>query len=191
MLVKIGQAADHGFDEPLALLSDCHRRIERFLSVLRRIAEAYGGGKLEDADRRALAAALRYFETAAPRHAADEEESLFPRLRTASDPQAQDACDKLTRLEADHRVADEHHAAVHALGTRWLSSGTLASDDARALGERLLTLERLYREHMALEDSELFPAAGRVLNAADLEAVGREMARRRGVAFEPPAGVPR
>ena len=31
MLVKIGQPVDHGFDAPLGLLSDCHRRIEKFL----------------------------------------------------------------------------------------------------------------------------------------------------------------
>jgi hypothetical protein len=40
-----------------------------------------------------------------------------------------------------------------------------------------------------MQDQELFPAAGRVLSAADLEAVGREMAARRGVPFAPPAGL--
>ena len=33
MPIQIGQGADHSFDEPLGLLSDCHRRIEQFLGV--------------------------------------------------------------------------------------------------------------------------------------------------------------
>ena len=46
--------------------------------------------------------------------------------------------------------------------------------------------ERLYREHIAIEDHDVFPAAARVLSAADVEAVGREMAVRRGLAHGPP-----
>jgi hypothetical protein len=34
MPIQIGQPPGHDFDEPLGLLSDCHRRIEPFLHVL-------------------------------------------------------------------------------------------------------------------------------------------------------------
>lgn len=186
MLVKVGQHADHGFDTPLGLLSDCHRRIEQFLSVLATIADVRCGAALTEPDRQALEGALRYFDTAARRHAADEEESLFPRLRAADHPKAKAAVETLNRLEADHRTAEEHHAAVHTLGTRWLSEGILSAGDARRLGEHVAELKRLYTEHIAIEDRELFPAAGRVLSRAELEAVGREMAERRGVPFTPP-----
>jgi hemerythrin-like domain-containing protein len=188
MLVTIGQRVDHGFDSPLGLLSDCHRRIEGFLRVLSTIATVRRGAALGDADRHALEGALRYFDTAAPRHSADEEESLFPRLRATGDPEARAACDMVDRLEADHRVAEVHHAAVHALGVRWLSDGTLPETEATRMVGHLVELERLYREHIAVEDLELFPAAGRLLSASDLEAVGREMAARRGVPSTPAAG---
>ena len=191
MLVKIGQQADHGFDSPLGLLSDCHRRIERFLSVLATIAEVRGGEALEEADRRALEGALRYFETAAPRHSADEEESLFPRLRASEHPEAQAACEALDRLEGDHRVAERHHDAVHALGRQWLEDGALPERDAERLIRHLRELGALYSEHIRLEDQRLFPVAGRALGAAELEAVGREMAARRGVAFTAPDGLAR
>ena len=59
----------------------------------------------------------------------------------------------------------------------------------RALREHLVALERLYRRHIKVEDEEVFPAASRVLSAADLEAVGREMAGRRKVPFLPPPGL--
>jgi hemerythrin-like domain-containing protein len=187
MLVKIGGPVDHGFDAPLGLLSDCHRRIERFLEVLVAIADARRGAELSAPDRDALRAALQYFRTAAPRHSADEEESLFPRLRSSNDPAAREALARLDALEAEHRVAEDHHDAVHLLGERWLRIGTLRAGDARSLREHLAALERLYRHHIAIEDRELFPAAGQALNAADLEAVGREMAARRNVPFSPPA----
>jgi hemerythrin-like domain-containing protein len=189
MLVTIGQSADHGFDSPLGLLSDCHRRIERFLSVLATIARVRRGGPLPDADRQALEGALRYFDTAAPRHSADEEESLFPRLRAAPDGAARAAWNALARLEADHRVAEAHHDAVRAICVRWLSEGTLPAVEAETLARHLGGLERLYAEHIRIEDRELFPAAGRALSAADLEAVGREMAARRGVPYAPPPGI--
>ncbi|HQZ37971.1 MAG TPA: hemerythrin domain-containing protein [Vicinamibacterales bacterium] len=185
MPIKIGQRADHGFDEPLGLLSDCHRRIEHFLATLVMVTKARGGGALPDPDRRALEAALRYFDTAAPRHSADEEESLFPRLRAAAGSATQPALDALRRLEGDHREAERHHEQVSQLVRQWLSNGTLPEGEVQILTAGLATLERLYRDHIAVEDHEVFPAAGRVLSPADLEAVGREMAARRGVAFAP------
>lgn len=185
MLIRLGESADHGFREPLGLLSDCHRRIERFLAALVSVASR-GGARLEPQDRRLLEAALHYFATAAPRHTADEEESLFPRLRASGDPQAAAALEAVQRLEADHRVAEGHHAAVDDLGRRWLSVGTLPDTDAAALVQHLDALQRIYDAHINVEDRELFPTAARLLSRSELEAVGREMAHRRGVSFEPP-----
>jgi hemerythrin-like domain-containing protein len=185
MLIKPGNAADHGFNEPLGLLSDCHRRIERFLGALVLVA-GREGAQLEPADRRLLESALHYFATAAPRHTADEEESLFPRLRACGDPQAASALDAVERLESDHRAAEEHHAAVDNIGRRWLTEGTLGAAEAATLVRHLEALQRIYGAHIALEDRELFPTAGRLLSTGDLEAMGREMASRRGVPFEPP-----
>ncbi|MGH8639190.1 MAG: hemerythrin domain-containing protein, partial [Burkholderiales bacterium] len=86
MPIKIGQRVDHSFDEPLGLLSDCHRRIEHFLRVLATVAADAAGGPLTAEYRSALDGALRYFAVAAPKHTADEEVSLFPRLRNLDDP---------------------------------------------------------------------------------------------------------
>jgi hypothetical protein len=41
---------------------------------------------LNEEQRGAFEAALRYFREAAPKHTADEEESLFPRLRRIGAP---------------------------------------------------------------------------------------------------------
>jgi hemerythrin-like domain-containing protein len=180
MLLKIGNRPDHGFDEPLGLLSDCHRRIEQFLHVLASVADAANGGALGAADRTQLEAALAYFASAAPRHTADEEESLFPRLRASPDPAAAHACAALDRLEHDHAAADERHQAVDRLVRRWLEQGTLGTEEVAALRGHLGALRETYATHIAIEDRELFPAAARVLSREQLVEIGQEMAARRG-----------
>ena len=67
------------------MLGDCHRRMERFLSVLKMLASERQAAALNDQEQNALAASLKYFREAAPKHTADKEESLFPRMR-AADP---------------------------------------------------------------------------------------------------------
>jgi hemerythrin-like domain-containing protein len=179
MPIQIGRRPDHGYQEPFGLLSDCHRRIESFLEALMLIAAEAKGGPLSGSRRAELEAALAYFAAAAPKHTADEEESLFPRLRQSGEPAALKALQTLERLEGDHQDAERHHDAVDALGRRWLADGSLSSRDADALRDHLAALQAIYREHIAIEDRDLFPAAARVLSAADVSAIGREMAARR------------
>lgn len=179
MPIQIGQRPAHGFDEPLRLLTDCHRRIEHFLKVLLVLERQAADAPLPPGFRADLEQALTYFATAAPRHTADEDESLFPRLKTAGADTR--ILDLLTRLERDHEEADRHHLAVENVGRRWLAAGHLGSADRAELRVHLHGLRDLYEQHIALEDRELFPAAAEALSIAELQAVGREMARRRAV----------
>jgi hemerythrin-like domain-containing protein len=179
MTLRIGQARDHGFDEPLGLLSDCHRRIEHFLRVLTAVTDAAGGGPLTSAQRADVEAAVRYFASAAPTHTADEEESVFPRLRTSSDPRAAAALALVDRLERDHEGADRRHRAVEGLMRRWLDRNSLEPDRLAELRAQLEALRATYESHIAVEDDELFPTAARLLSAEELSEIGREMAARR------------
>jgi len=108
MPVQIGAKA-HSFPDPTGLLSDCHRRIEMFLKSLQQVAEIIDRPLTEEA-RSALESALRYFRESAPKHTADEEESLFPRLRQSHDPKMEAALQTLNGLESDHREAEALHA---------------------------------------------------------------------------------
>lgn len=181
MAVTIGSRPEHGFDQPLGLLSDCHRRIERFLGILQTVVAQAGGRPLSDEQRRAVDAALEYFRTAAPRHTADEEESLFPLLRASDDPAARAAMEVVRALEADHAAADATHAAVDSWYRRWIEAGSLAAPEAQELSRALAALRELYQRHIAVEDRELFPLAGRVLSREQLAQLGEEMAQRRGL----------
>jgi len=82
MPVQIGAKA-HPFSDPTGLLSDCHRRIEMFLGALEGVASVIDHPLTEET-RAALESALRYFREAAPKHTADEEESLFSKNSSKS-----------------------------------------------------------------------------------------------------------
>lgn len=56
MPMSLGTRSQPGFDRPLELMKDCHRRIERFIDVLIRVVDETAGGPLPDEHRRALEA---------------------------------------------------------------------------------------------------------------------------------------
>ncbi len=177
MPVQIGAKVE-GFSNPTGLLSDCHRRIEMFLGSLEAVAKLLDRPLAEEA-RRALASALRYFREAAPKHTADEEESLFPRLRRITHPEVQAALAELDALEKDHRWAVPLHDEVERLGQLALSHGHLSNTEAEAFREAVGKLAAMYRRHIQLEDRVVFPVAARLLPAAEQAALAGEMARRR------------
>ena len=181
MPVKLGARPEHDFDQPLGLLSDCHRRIENFLGVLLNVAETANGGSLTPPQREAIEASLRYFASAAPRHTEDEEHSLFPRMRSSRDPEVCSAIARIDALEADHRRADDAHAEVNQLAQKWLDGGSIEPPETLRLIELLRSLQSLYQRHIDVEDREIFPLAGRVLGADEIAVIGQEMARRRGL----------
>lgn len=179
MPIQIGQKKESDFTDPLGLLSDCHRRIEHFLAVLIRLCDKAKGGSLDAGERELLDKASTYFRNAAPKHTADEERSLFPRLRALTESEAPLA--RLAELEFEHDLAARDHQIVDSLATGWLSQGRLAPEDGVQMTEVLKRLSEIYSRHIAVEDRELFPLANRLLRPDGLAAVGREMAERRGL----------
>ncbi len=179
MAIQIGAKPSPTFEQPLELLSDCHRRVESFLRALIIVAEQAKGGTLDARQREALETALRYFREAAPKHTADEEESLFPRMRALGDA-AREALAKIDALEADHVTAKRDHDVVEQLGQKWLRNGSLHADAMQELTATLRNLHSIYEKHIAIEDNEVFPLAKKVVSAEELAEVGKEMAARRG-----------
>jgi hemerythrin-like domain-containing protein len=181
MPVTIGAKPSPDFSNPIELLIDCHRRIERFLAVLMKVAAQVKGGTMTKEQSSEWEQALDYFRNAAPRHTADEEESLFPRLRRMNQPQVESALAEMQKLEADHEQAAEWHEIVDQLGRKWLSEAMLVPDDAERLNQALANLSQLYSRHIAVEDESLFPVATAVLASTEKANIGTEMAQRRGL----------
>ena len=121
MAVQICAKPDSGFDDPIGMLKDCHRRIESFLGILCVVVGRAHGRNLTSEERSAIQAAIQYFRVGGKRHTADEEESLFPRLR-ASDMDLEE----VDRLENDHREADDLHYSVEQLYFQWVENGKVS-----------------------------------------------------------------
>lgn len=149
-----------------------------FLGTLVRLSE-FNGRELDDEARAALEASLKYFREAAPKHTADEEESLFPRMRRMKRVEVEEAIRKLDPLEKEHRRADVLHAEVNEVGNRWVSQGRLDASDAQRLQADVAELAGIYKDHIRIEDEIVFPVAGRLLPVVEKAAIAREMEGRR------------
>jgi hemerythrin-like domain-containing protein len=176
MAVQIGARPDSGFDDPLGMLADCHRRIERFLDILCGVAQQAQDRPLSSEERGAVEAALHYFREAGPRHNRDEEESVFPRLRGCG---ADEALDEMRRLEAEHGEAREQHDELDGLYSRLIEEGTLSLRDTSRLQTSAANLRQIYGEHIRIEEEIVFPCAARLIAPKELAAIGAEFRVRR------------
>ena len=176
MAIQIGAKPDSGFDDPIGMLKDCHRRIEHFLNILCTVAERVGDRSLTEEEHSAVKAALQYFHTGGERHTLDEEESLFPRLAGAAGAEDLKVID---RLENDHARASELHASVDWLYTSWITDGALERVDQQRLMSHTASLRQLYKTHIEIEENVIFPRAAEMLDNDALSAIGNEFNTRR------------
>ncbi|MGA3047266.1 MAG: hemerythrin domain-containing protein [Terracidiphilus sp.] len=175
MAIQIGGKPDSGFDDPIGMLKDCHRRIESFLGILFIVVDRAQGRNLTGEECDAAKAALEYFRTGGQRHTADEEESLFSRLRK-SDAKS---FEEIDRLEDDHREANNLHNSVERLYSGWIESGSLSAEDTRRLLSETARLKELYSAHIELEETIVFARARQILDSQSIAAIGAEFRFRR------------
>jgi len=175
MGVQIGAQRDSGFDDPLGMLQDCHRRIEHFLRVLSTVAGRARGRSLDAEETAAVKSALHYFRVGGSRHTDDEELSLFPRLSTHPNAPGE----AMSGLQDEHQRAQGLHYVIDRLFMTWLNDGTLKTEQEQQLEWAMEQLERLYAGHIEVEERVLFPAAAKLLSREELAAIGVEFQRRR------------
>ncbi len=167
-----------GFEVPLEMLSACHGRVERQCQTLRRLVPHLATHGSDADARKAAANVMRYFDTSAQDHHADEEVDLFPALlQAAAGDDAERVSALVALLLAEHRDLATHWQRVRAKLVR-VAAGEPETLDA---GEVELMVTR-YEQHIAREEAELLPMAGRLLDLSTLDDIGRAMRRRRGLA---------
>jgi hemerythrin-like domain-containing protein len=167
-----------GFEAPLEMLSACHHRVERQCETLRQLVAHVASHGPDDDARVAAAAVMRYFDTAARDHHADEETDLFPAL-VESMAGSDAACirELVDSLTLDHR----------ALESRWqrlrvMLQSIAAGDPVHLDSAYVESFIRLYERHIAREEAELLPMASRLLGDDALNEIGKAMRERRGIA---------
>lgn len=159
-----------GFD----VLDACHRQTLFALGKLAALVSRLKGHGADPEARAIAAEIVRHFSTTAREHHEDEERHVFPNLLADGDPEVVQA---VLRLQQDH----------HWLRIDWMElmphleavANGQTSYDIDTLREESQVFIALSHDHIALEESCIYPQARARLRADDRREMGREMAARR------------
>ena len=174
-----------GFACPLDLWSACHDRGRRVAFLLHRLFRHLGEHGPSDATRVTAAEVRRYLTEAAPRHHADEDLDLFPRLQRRLDRRGPDFADAQAASEALQRLAPEHER-IESLWAPLCAALEQVRERSATAEQCALADDFVDRfvPHHALEEQIILPVARRLLDREDLAAIGVSMAARRGTTWE-------
>ena len=184
-MFNINQPYIPDFTNPLGLLVHCHERIEVQLETLERAAEVLRSGDSRSLSRvfGAIDAAGKHFATAGVKHTEDEDISLFPRLCEKGGAAGEDALAAMAELQTQHRTAEQLHSQFDAFVTTLPRDGSADRRELDCFSDLVAELTALYRPHIQLENTLVFPVAARVLPASEIQALGEEMRARRKELF--------
>ena len=170
-------APNASFEVHLEMLSACHFRIQDQCATLRRLVPHLVAHGVDTQARSAAANVIRYFETAAQDHHADEEVNLFPALIESMAGSDAVCLRELTcGLTADHRELEARWRRLRSVLDR-----IVANDDALLTTSDVEAFVGLYERHIEREELELLPMAARLLTNEQLDRIGRAMRERRGI----------
>ena len=164
---------------PLEMLAACHGRVEMQCRTLQRLTEHLLRHGCDEPARQAALAVMRYFDTAAQDHHADEEQDLFPALLAAASASAQDA--GATQQLILSLLADHQRLAGLWLELRKTLASVAAGQTSRVYSAEVADFVNAYLGHLEREDSAMLPLAARLLSDADLARIGLAMRVRRGI----------
>ena len=160
---------------PVEMLQECHDRIRHFVQLSRTLAEAQEAPQAQVAE--AADAIFRYFSQSLPLHEADENETLFPRLRNLAPLGS-------PLREAVRAMVEQHHTIEELVFELAAICGAIRRQPERlpGLSSQLQhiskALDQVFSSHLHMEETVLFPAIAQ-LPAEELQAMSREMQRRR------------
>ena len=173
-LISLHPGPAAGFDSPFEMLAACHQRVQRMLGLLSRLSAHLAQHGADDAARQAARDVMRYFDQAGPAHHEDEERHILPRLRECGRSALAD------RLHADHEAMASAWRELR-VDLQRVIEGPWAAASQHEADRRWLAFAALYRDHIGAEEDDAYPAVRDGLGAETEQAMGREMAARRGV----------
>ncbi|MBP6018330.1 MAG: hemerythrin domain-containing protein [Burkholderiaceae bacterium] len=166
-----------GTEAPLEMLAACHIRIEKQCATLLRLTDHLKKNGSDSQARKAATAIMRYFDTAAIDHHADEETDLFPALLESMAGSDAVCIREITDgLIEDHRKLERSWRRL-----RLTLEKVVAGENVLLNADTVVAFTSLYAEHIQREEDELLPMAARLLGVTELDAIGRAMRERRGI----------
>jgi hemerythrin-like domain-containing protein len=172
-----GDSRPATFEQPFEILHACHERVHRMLTLLQRLRDHMSRNGTDEQARDAARDIMRYFDVAAPAHHLDEELHVFPALAALGDPVIADV---VARLREDHVQMEVRWARARVILQAVAAGEHVTLDGPR--GSALDAFAGLYAGHIEAEESIAYPRAAGELGAHEIEAMGREMMARRGLA---------
>ena len=160
-----------GNEQELDALDSCHREVLVTLRDLTRLIEHLDDNGPDEAAGRMARDIVRFFSQAARAHHADEERLIFPGLLQSADTEL---VQHVQRLQQDHGWLEEDWLTLSpqldavAQGYSWY--------DIDALRHGTEVFIALYKDHIDLEESLIYPEARRQM--AERAGAGSERARR-------------
>jgi len=169
-----GATPSPGSPAAFEVLDACHRQTILMLERLSALVDGLDKGGPDREARGVAEEIIRFFSQTARQHHEDEERHVFPQLEDSDDP---DIVQAVLRLKQDHHWMDvdwrELSPAIAA------AAGGRGGYDLEALREGVEIFLALSHEHIALEESCIYPQARVRFDSAALKQMGREMAERR------------
>jgi hemerythrin-like domain-containing protein len=163
--------------DALELLLGCHSRIRHFTDMALRLAQNADQAPPDDLAR-AAAAVHRYFTVALPLHEADENESLYPRMRAAL-ADGDELTSALDAMVAQHRDIDAVIAGLVPVWERVREEPSAAPPLQSHLLAGAERLDQLWATHLKLEEEFIIPLVRRRLPISALDGIFSEMRARR------------
>ena len=160
--------------QPFDVLDGCHRQVVVALEQMHALLDHL---EAKGVDGRAQSMArdiFQFFMNTAREHHLDEERHVFPALLRSG---RADLIDATLRLQQDHGWIEEDWLELApqfesiAAGYHWFN--------LEQLRLAVPVFQALYQDHIALEESLIYPEAKDRISAWDLQGMGREMAQRR------------
>ena len=140
----------------MAVLDRTHREIMEMLTRLHMLIEKLEVRGIDDSVRKLARVICVFFdETARPHHSA-EEELVFPDLLASGDPEL---VQHVNRLQQDHGWLEEDWLEL-APQLRAVANGQ-SWYDIYVLRSGVRVFSELYRDHIALEETVVYPASRR------------------------------
>jgi hemerythrin-like domain-containing protein len=149
------RAGDTGLPE-FEVMDQAHRAALAMLESFKHLVSRLQDQGLDEPARQSAGEILAFFNGPGRTHHVDEETHVFPGLLTSSDPQL---VADVRRLQQDHGWLEEDWDELrpHVLAVADGYNGY----DLPLLVAALPIFQALYMEHIALEESRVYPAAKR------------------------------
>lgn len=160
--------------QPFDMLDTCHQQIVSNLQLMGDLVAHLQEHGVDGKAQTMARVIFLFFMNTARQHHIDEEKHIFPALINSGD----DALIRHTlRLQQDHGWIEEDWLELApqfesiAAGYNWFNLELLA--------HAVPVFQALYQDHMALEETMIYPEAKARIAQWDLQGMGREMAERR------------